>query len=221
MRVPVLLSVLAALVLALSACGGGGDGEEAAEEEGGLLSALSQANQAREAVSTMQERLEEMEEQGSLEPADPVDFRRLRDLMQESVAGLDRGEMEGSKDGAMGYTVSNASASYSDGADASATVSIQDMGGVQALMMGLSWLMVERDSESGTRIERTMEFEGYPAYLEYDSDGGRGTLQVLVADRFVVKAEGSGVEVDQLEALVESVGLGTLEGWRDEGRGEV
>ncbi|MEO0559097.1 MAG: hypothetical protein AAF170_13045 [Bacteroidota bacterium] len=220
MRTPLRLSVLAALVLALAACGGGDDGEAATEEEeGGLMGALSQANQVRESVNNMQEQMERLEEQGSLEPADPVDFRQLRDLLDESVAGLDRGETEGSKEGAMGFTVSKASADFSDGADATATVTISDMGGVQmAMMMGLAWTMAEIDRENGTKIERTIEFEGYPAYLEFDSDGGRGSLQVLVADRFVVEATGNGLTQAQLEELVESVGLSTLEGWRDEGR---
>jgi len=130
--------------------------------------------------------------------------------------------MEGSKDGAMGFTISQASGTYSDGADASATVTVRDMGGIQmAMMLGLAWTMAEIDRESGTKIERTMEYEGYPAYLEFDSDGGRGSLQVLVADRFVVEAKGNGLTANQLEELVESVGLNTLEGWRDEGRGEA
>ena len=213
-----LLALLAPLVLALAACGG----DEPAEDDGGLLSTLKQANQVRKSASAMQEKLEEMEAEGTLEPADPVDFRRLRELLPESVAGLDRGEVSGSKDGAMGYTVSQASADYADGADASATLKVQDMGGVQlAMMMGLAWTMAEIDRESGTKIERTLEFDGNPAYLEYDSEGGRGTLQVLVADRFVVAAEGRGLDADQLEDLVESVGLDQLDDWRDEGRGEA
>lgn len=222
MRRPLRLSVLATMVLALAACGGGDDASESAEEEGGLIGALTQANEARKTVNNMQERLEQLEEQGAMEPADPVDFRRLRDLLPASVAGLDQGETEGSKEGAMGYTVSKASADYSDGAEANATVTVSDMGGIQmAMMMGLAWTMVEKDSETGTKIERTMEYEGYPAYLQFDSDGGRGSLQVLVADRFVVEANGTGLTVAQLEALVDGVGLGTLEGWRDEGRGEA
>lgn len=216
------LTLLAALVLSLAACGGGEDADAPVEEEGGLIGALSQANEARRTVNNMQERLEQMEEQGSMEPADPVDFRRLRDLLPASVSDLEQGETEGSKEGAMGFTVSKASSTYSDGADASATVTVTDMGGIQmAMMMGLAWTMVEKDSETGTKIERTMEYDGYPAYLEFDSDGGRGSLQVLVADRFVVEAEGSGLTIEQLEALVDGVGLGTLEGWRDEGRSEA
>ena len=218
MRAPLCLTVLSALALSLAACGG----DEPVEEEGGLLSSLKQVNEVRKSAGATQERLEEMEDQGALEPADPVDFRRLRELLPETAAGLDRGDAEGSKEGAMGFTISKASASYSDSADASATVTVTDMGGVQfAMMMGLAWTMTEIDRESGTKIERTLEFDGYPAYLEYNSDGGRGSLQVLVADRFAVQAEGRGLDADQLEALVESVGLGTLEDWRDEGRGEV
>ena len=213
-----LLATLAPLALSLAACGG----DEPVEEDGGLLSTLKQANQVRKSAGAMQEKFEEMEANGTLEPADPVDFRRLREFLPESVAGLDRGEVSGSKDGAMGYTVSQASADYGDGADASATLQVQDMGGVQlAMMMGLAWTMAEIDRESGTKIERTLAFEGDPAYLEYDSDGGRGSLQVLVADRFVVSAEGRGLEADQLEALVQSVGLDRLDGLRDEGRGEA
>jgi hypothetical protein len=46
---------------------------------------------------------------------------------------------------------------------------------------------------------------------KWDSQSGRGSYGVLVADRFMVEADGKVPSVDVLKAAVNSVGLSRLE----------
>ena len=117
----------------------------------------------------------------------------------------------------MGFTVSQAEATYAAG-DASVDVKITDMGNFPGLaMMGLGWAMGEVDRETATGYERTTTFRGHRAYEKAD-DAGYAELQVLVAGRFLVEADGSGTTMDQLKGLVEAIDFDALENMRDEGR---
>ena len=203
-----------ALLLPLAACGG----DDAPDEEGGLFSTLEQANALRETAGNVQERVEELAEDAERGPAETVDFRRIRELLPERAAGLERTALEGSKNGAAGFTVSQAEGAYA--ADpASATLTVSDLGGAgMAIMMAAAWTMAEVDQETDTSFERTAEVEGYPGYESYDTERERGEVQLLVADRFLVKASGSSVPYETLRELAAAVDLGALESWKDEGR---
>ena len=207
-----------AFVLTLAACGG----DDADPEEGGLMSTLEQANDLRKTAGNVQERLEQAAEEAERGPAETIDFRRLRDLLPETAAGLARTAQEGSKNGASGFTISTAEGTYADSTvDGSATLAVSDLGGTgMAIMMAAAWTMAEIDQETDTSYERTTEIGGHPGYAKYDTDGARGEAQLLVADRFLVKASGSGVSDDALLDLVQSVDLDQLASWRDEGRPE-
>lgn len=214
-------TLVLALALPLAACGG----DDAPEEEGGLFSTLEQANSLRETAGAMQGRLEEIAEDAERGPAETVDFRRIRELLPESAAGLERTAMEGSKNGAAGFTVSQAegvyaaSGSESGAGSASATLTVSDLGGAgMAIMMAAAWTLAEVDQETDTSFERTIEIEGYPGYESYDAERESGEVQLLVADRFLVKTSGSSVPHETLRALATSVDLDRLEAWKDEGR---
>ena len=206
-----------ASVLTLAACGG-----DDSAEDGGLMSTLEQANTLRETAGNVQERLEQVAEDAERGPAETVDFRRLRDLLPETAAGMTRTAQEGSKNGASGFTISTAEGTYADSsAGGNATLTVSDLGGTgMAIMMAAAWTMAEIDQETDTSYERTTEIAGYPGYAKYDTDGARGEAQLLVADRFLVKASGSDVSDGALMDLVQSVDLDQLAGWRDEGRPE-
>lgn len=207
---PTRLAPLAlAAVLALSACGGGEDAEP------GLL---QQARQAGQAVQGLQEMSEKLQEQAALPPADPVDFRRLLGLLPDSTAARPRTSAEGSRQGMGEFNVAQAEATYAVG-DGQATVLIVDMGGAQAAMMfGAAWTLMSVDRETQTSYERTAQVEGFPGYEKYDREGRSGEIQALVADRFLVKASGRGIDDGVLGELLRGVDLQALEGMRDEGR---
>ena len=205
------LALLAALFLPLSACGGdGGDFDGDVEETGepGVFGRLGE----------MQSAVEKIQESAERPPAEPVNFRTLRELLPAEAAGLAQAEVEGSTDGAMGFSVSQVEATYGEG-DATIDVGIMDYGAIPSMaMMGLGWTMADIDRESGSTYERTVRFGGERGYRTYDSDGRAGEFSLVVADRFVVQVEGRGVEDDDLEAALRAVDLSGLADLRDEGR---
>ncbi|MFN3598089.1 MAG: hypothetical protein ACK41D_12575 [Rubricoccaceae bacterium] len=211
------LTLLVLLVpVTLVACGNTDDPEADDAGRPGLTDIVRGATQAQSALEQLAARAEQP-------PAEPVDFRVLRDRLPGAVAGLERTDVQGARQGAMGFTVSEATATYAgpDGDDGPPTLvlKIQDLGGAQmALMMGLAWTMAEVDRETSTGFERTMRLDGHPGYEEHDAAARTGKVQVLVADRFLVEAQGRLLESDALRAAVRSVNLAALEQMRDEGR---
>lgn len=210
-----MLSVRAAavtvFVFALAGCGGSDE-----PEEPGLL---TQARQMGQAAQGLQRMGEQMEAESKRPPAEPVDFRRLKEMLPETAAGLPRTNAEGARQGMGGMDVSNATGTYGDGADASVTLTVSDMGGIQgAAMMGAMWTMVTIDRETDTETERTHEIGGFPGYEKYNSEQQAGEMQAVVANRFLVKAEGRGVSAEQIQSAFETVDLGALDGMKDEGR---
>lgn len=82
------------LVLLLWSCG---SKEEEQEKE--------EPKNAMEAIQQMADKAKEMQEKG---PVDPVDFRSLKELLPSEAAGLERTEATGEKNGAMGFSISQA-----------------------------------------------------------------------------------------------------------------
>lgn len=202
----------AALVLPLAACGGDdspdfdGDVEETGEP--GMLGQLS----------GMVEAVEEMEAAAERPPAEPVNFRDLRELLPGVVNGIDQTEVEGSTDGAMGFTISQVEADY-DAESAEYDVSIMDYGALPSMgMMGLGWTMAQIDREAGSTYERTVTLGGQKGLRKYDSEARSGEFSLIVGDRFLVQVTGSGVEDDDLEAALRAIDLEALAGMKDAGR---
>ena len=212
-RLP-LLAALALLAAPLAGCGGSSDDYGGEVEDTGEPGLFGRAQEMAAAV-------EQMEEQANQAPAEPVDFRRLRDLLPESLGPLERTNAEGAKQGTMGFSVSEASADYGAG-DSTVAVKITDMGAVPAMgMMGAAWTMTDVDRETSTGYEKTVRLGESKGYRTYDTDSRRGEFSLVVADRFLVNVTGRGVDDDALEAALRAVDLSALAAMRDEGRQEA
>lgn len=149
---------------------------------------------------------------GGGESVEPVDFRELKALLPESVAGLKRTKSEGEKSAALGIASSKASARYGDDSGKRVELEIVDMGtlkGIGALAFG--WLGASIDRESDDGYERTSVFEGCRMHEEFSKSDGRGETTLIVADRFVVKAEGKGLSAEEMKKAVASVDRKKLE----------
>lgn len=198
-----ILSLALASVLLLSGCGGKKAEEEEKEKEA-PSNAVEALQQFADKAKTMQNK----------EPVDPVDFRKLKELLPEKAEGMSRTEATGEKNGAMGFTISRAEAKYSGDGDASAHVEIFDTGGVAgvATMALAAWTMADIDKETATGYEKTTKLEGYKGYEKYDNQNKSGELNVLVGDRFVVNVNGNNLSVDQLKSILGAIDLDKLSG---------
>lgn len=178
----------------------------------------AEAGDAAGALEQFGEAMEQMQgAQGNA--ADPVDFRRLKELLPEELAGLRRTSHTGERSGAMGMSVSQAEADYEGPGGARADVKILDLAGVPTLgMLGFAWTMAEVDRETDTGYERTITHRGHRGYEQYDSGSRSGQFHLVVAERFMVQVDGSNVDMDRMKALADGLDLGALERMRNEGR---
>ncbi len=195
MKTKLLLGSL--LTFTMMSCGGGDEKEEYKEPEN-----------AMEAIQQMAEKAEKMQKEG---PVDPVDFRELKAILPEQAGGMERTEAGGEKNGAMGFSLSQARGKYKDG-DASMEIEVVDTGGVGGMaMMGMAaWAMSEVDKETSTGYEKTTRVDGYKAYEQYDNKRQNGEVNVLVADRFIVSVKGRKVSMDQIKDTLDDLDLAKL-----------
>ena len=96
---------------------------------------------------------------------------------------------------------------------------ITDLGSVSGLsgLAAYGWYMVDIDKENESGYEKTITYKGNKGYEKYDNDGKHGELNILVAKRFVVEANGNNVSMDQMKAAVNMIDVGKLESWKDVG----
>ena len=147
--------------------------------------------------------------------AEPVDTDALKPLVPDSFAGLEKTRSSSAKNGLAGLMMSEAKASYSDKANRTVDLEITDTGGAAALVGLASWAQGESEDDSGT--ERTSKQNGRLVHERTSKKGGSNEFTIVVADRFVVKAEGRGVDLNQLKSAVSGLDLGKLESMKNVG----
>lgn len=140
-------------------------------------------------------------------PADAV-----KALMPAGLpGGLGRSELSSGSQSVGGVATANARAVYAKG-DSRVTLSVTDMAAAGALASLGGALNLESSRETATGYEKIGKVDGRMTTEKFDRQAKSGAYTVVVADRFVVEAEGSGVDMDQLKSAVNSVGFDRLEG---------
>ena len=218
--------VALALVFALG-CGPSAEEKRAAEaqkEAEQLAKNMEEAGKqvgeaAAEGGENLGAALEQMgKAMGGGEGVEPVDFRDLKALLPESVAGLAREDASGEKSAAFGVKVSLAEAEYSNDQGNTIHLKITDTGTMKGIAAAAyAWAYTEFDRETDSGYEQTMKFEGHRAFEKFDSADSRGELHVIVADRFIVEGDSYGVKMDDLKSAVKQVDLGKLAAMKSQG----
>ncbi|HEX4504930.1 MAG TPA: Yip1 family protein [Alphaproteobacteria bacterium] len=134
----------------------------------------------------------------------------LKDYLPSSVSGYSRGDVEANSGGVAGFSGTNVEAKYAKG-DAHMQLSITDLnaaGGFAALAGAFG---VETSKQTATGYEKMGKVDGRMTTEEWNKDSKSGKYGVLVADRFMVEADGEGADMDDLKAAVGAVGPNKLE----------
>lgn len=143
---------------------------------------------------------------------EPIDFRKLKEFLPESVAEIPRTEARGSKNSVGEAKISQAEGEYSkDGSESTASVSIMDYGAVPWMVAGMAaWENMEIDNESDDEYQRTVTYGKYRGYETYNTKEKSGQLQLLVAKRFLISIDLNKIEPEYFGKTVESMKLDDL-----------
>lgn len=141
---------------------------------------------------------------------EPVTLDKLTPLVPEKFAGLARTDMRTDRSGVAGLMVAKAEATYGSG-EKNVELEVVDTGGAAGLMGLASWMGVQGEREDAGRREVTRKEGNRLVHEAVAKQGGTNKYAVVVGERFVVSAEGNGVDIGTLKSGVNSVNLAALE----------
>jgi type II secretory pathway pseudopilin PulG len=135
----------------------------------------------------------------------------IKALMPVNLAGgLARNELATASRAVGGLATASVRAVYANG-DARLNLSITDMASLGALASLGDALNIQSGKVTADSYKTIGEVDGRLTTEAFDRRTRTGAYSVVVAKRFVVEADGSGVAIDQLKAAARSVGFDRLE----------
>ena len=215
--------VIALVVLAITAAIMPSRGTVAVEESGGTISLPGGVTLDMDKLDTASKQLEQRANQaeqnavgGDPSSDDGAKVRAiatddLKALLPASLpAGFNRSDISTSSAGAAGFDFGNATAVYAKG-DASITLSLTDMGPLGALAALGGAFGANASEESGTSYSKIGQVDGRMTMEEFNRETNAGKYAVMVGDRIMVAADGTGTTVDELKSAVGAIDLGKAE----------
>lgn len=136
---------------------------------------------------------------------------QLRAIVPERLGGLARSNISVERNAALGIQVSQAEATYSDGAGKELDLEIMDMGGTMGLMALAAWANIEQDRQTSTGYERTYKANNRVLHEVWNQSSMHGEFSVITANRFMVKVEGDVPNMDALKAAAGGIDLAALD----------
>ena len=179
----------------LVACGGNKSADnERVEGENISNNPIKVFNQVKEAGKKFEQAQAQISEK---EPVDPIHFRELITLLPEAPQGWNAEEAEGETNSFGGYSISQASRSYTKG-DRSIEVTITDWAYNTALYA--SFLVgADFSQESSQGYNKGIKIGDTPGREEYDYKSKDGKLTLLAEQRFFIEIDGDNIESEDLQ----------------------
>jgi Yip1-like protein len=136
---------------------------------------------------------------------------QLRGIVPASLGGLARNEISVERNAALGIQISQAEATYSDGAGKELDLEIMDLGGSAGLMAVAAWAGIEQDRQSSTGYEKTYRANNRVLHEVWDQSSKHGEFSVITSNRFVVTIRGNVPSMDALKSVAGGVDLAALD----------
>lgn len=141
---------------------------------------------------------------------------QLKPFVPSELAGMARSSYNVERNTMMGLQIASGRASYRDEAgERSVDLEITDMGSAKGLAMMAGWALAESESESDQGYERVYQQDGMRVHEQWNSSSKSATYDLIVAERFLVKLQGHGLEMDAVKDAAKSLdvqGLAKLKG---------
>ena len=144
---------------------------------------------------------------------EPVQLDTLKPFLPDSFAGMPRKSQRSDRSGVAGLMAAKVEGTYGDESGKNVNLQITDTGGAAGLMGLAGWatLGASQESEDDNHIERMRKEGNRTVREEISKTGGTNSYTVILADRFVVEARGTGVDEKQVKSAVNGLDLGKLE----------
>ena len=184
----------------------GQPGADSLRDAGELKGTLSLPGVGSVDVGEM-ERIGKRMEEAASGKIQPLTLDQLKGLLPEKVGAYTRDSVETT---ALGGVGSSGEATYRAG-ERSFTLTITDMSTVGALAGLAGAFGVEQNREDAQGYERTGRVDGAMQTEAWNRDTQSGTFGRMVAERFMVQAQGSAASIDELKQAVASVDERELE----------
>jgi hypothetical protein len=147
---------------------------------------------------------------GAVQAVSAIPTDILKTYLPSSFSGFARGDIEANSGGVAGFSGSNVEAEYLKG-DAHLKLSITDISAAGGFAAMAGAIGIESSKETANGYEKIGKVDGRMTTEEWDKQAKSGKYGVLVADRFMVEADGQGADMDDLKAAVTAVGPAKLE----------
>ncbi|QJR09432.1 hypothetical protein DSM104443_00476 [Usitatibacter rugosus] len=149
---------------------------------------------------------------------EPLSVEEVKAFVPEKFAGLPKTSSAAERSGVSTLMVTTAKATYGDNAGKSVRLEVTDAGGAGAMVGLASWMgamNMEREDDRGA--ERTKKEGNRVVHEKVSKTGGDNEFSLVLAERYVVKAVGSGVDLGTLKGGVSGMDLAKLESLKDAG----
>ncbi len=143
---------------------------------------------------------------------------RLKGFLPDTLGGLKRTEASAERNGALGMQVATATARYGDESGGrSLKLEVTDMGGAKGVLAVASHANIEEDRQTDTGYVKTYQQGGHLIHEQWDNASKEGEYSAVVADRYMVKVQGSGGSIDELKSALGGVDMAGLAALKNEG----
>jgi Yip1 domain len=142
--------------------------------------------------------------------AAPIAAADLKTLLPETIGDMKRTGFEASGGQAMGIAGSSARGTYANG-ERHLELSITDTGGLAGLAAMAGWANMTMDKETDGKVEKVYKDGARTVHEEYQKDGSRGEVTVILANGVIVEAEGNRIDVETLKKVIAGVDLNRIE----------
>ncbi len=175
------------------------------------LGKLKAASQQMEAAAKQAKVAGKNETDSADEPTvTAVPAAMLQSYLPASVAGYARGDFSATSGGVAGITGSSAQAEYAK-EGAHMTLTLTDLGGAGGFAALAGVLSIESSKQTANGYEKVGKVDGRMTNEKWDGQSKNGIYGVLVANRFMVQAEGNGGTMDDLKQAVGAIAPDRLE----------
>lgn len=186
------------LAITVSSCKFGSNDNENKYERTERKSSKKNKKEAQNGLEELEEALNTLSDG---EKVETMPHQELQKMMPNRIGSFEQTDLEGSKQGALGFKISNAHAEYKDG-NKKIEIDIVDSGSLGPAALGvMNWLDLEIDKSSKNGFEKTGTIKGHKSFEKFEKNGW-SELLLFVNDRYLVTARGNVEDFDDLKDAV-------------------